>query len=436
MGRPATVYWDKSANAWATNALGKVCYTKTGRQYRTKVRNYDIPKSDKAAAWAWLQSKLEEQRRGLTPDPDLTFLKLSDAYLSHAEKTLPPESYARRVEHLDKFGNWPGPNHPQRMDRRLCRSITPADIRAFVDAMLKEGGTEKGPDGKTVRRGLSPSYVRDGLLKTIKRAFAWGASVDPGSHPGLPLESNPIAGVKGPDVKRRAFRPAEKEAVDAFMKWMDDRTTRMDGLKRRFAAIAVILLECLRATGCRPKELCSAQWKDYAVRDDGWGIIRLDQWKNTEKTGEVRIIALPPRCAERIAWIRALDGRHRTHIFTHRRGRGEARSGSSTPEAGSPWVVDPKTGHTKSLQKWFYRLVNEARGAGIPLPKGFRLYWLRSAYSTEAQRQGIPPSLIAKSMGTSERMLARAYTDLDIDDVGGAAKRVEDGQLKDSGGAA
>lgn len=414
MGRPARVYWDESARAWATNAFGPMCYTKTGRAYRKKQRNYEIPKHDQAGAWAWLAEGIEADRKKLAPISNITFEDVCEHYLKEAEQALPKETYSRRVEHLNRFGNWPSKGHPQRMDRRSALSITPADVKKFMEAVAEDG--------------CSASYIRDGLLKTVKRVYSWAHDLEEGKHAGLPLASNPIAKVKGPEVQRRAFRPAEREAVEKFMAWMETRALGMDGLKQRFARIAVALLECLRATGARPKEFCSAQWKDLEVRPDGWSTIKLEYWKNATKTGEIRTIALPPRCTERIEWIRKQSGHHRTHIFTHRRGRGAAESGVGSPLAGDPWVVDPRTGDTKSLQKWFYRVVDEARKAGVPLPEGFRLYWLRSGYSTEAQRQGVPSALIAKSMGTSERMLARSYTDLDTEDIVGTAKRVEEGR--------
>jgi integrase len=197
----------------------------------------------------------------------------------------------------------------------------------------------------------------------------------------------------------------------------------MPKLKGEFARIAATLILCLKDTGARPKELCVASWDEWSVKPDGWGLIALPawKWKSGKKTGKARAIAVPPRCARRIERMRLREGRHPERIFVRRRNRGSVESGEGSPRAGEPFVwVDFgafRTGDTKSLQKWFFRLANEARAEGIPLPPGFRMYWLRSEFSTAAQRRGLSLSRIAHAMGTSEAMLERNYTDLDQSDI-------------------
>ena len=186
------------------------------------------------------------------------------------------------------------------------------------------------------------------------------------------------------------------------------------------------LLETLRATGCRPKELCVAEWTEWSVKPDGWGSIVLPpaKWKNGRKTGRVRFIAVPPAQAAGIEWIRAQPGRHLTHIFVHRRGRGRATAEHGPATAGEPWIKDPRKDNTKSLQKWFYRLLGSARKDNVPVPDGFRLYWFRSAFATEARRNGVSDALIAHAMGTSTGQLDRSYSDLDDEDAMKAARAI------------
>jgi hypothetical protein len=78
-------------------------------------------------------------------------------------------------------------------------------------------------------------------------------------------------------------------------------------------------------------------------------------------------------------------------------------------------------GH-QGAPEWFRRLREEGARAGRPLPEGFRLYFNRSAYTTEARRRGVNDVTLAKALGTSVRMLDRHYTDLDEADVLEVAK--------------
>jgi integrase len=397
-----------------TQALGEVRVTKSGRPFRSLTLFKDLTREqDRLAAQARLHQLLERGRVKLILGDDITFQQLTEYYLHDAEESgrLGPEAYQRTVEHLNRFGNWPAKDDPYRMDLRPCRQILAEDVEAYVAALLKEG--------------LSDSYISEGLLKTVKATYAWAARVRAGRYPGLPLLSDPIRHVRGPQVKRRAAREESPENVEKLILWATRRAQGMNGLKRRFARISTILLLCLRDTGARPKELCSATWSDWHREAEGWSTITLEVWKNAKKTGEVRTIALPPRCTRRIAWIERQKGRHPSHIFVHRRPRGAVRKGEGTPEAGAPWVLDPaKVGSTKSLQKWFHRLRAEAIAAGVPISRSFRLYWNRSMFSTAAQRRDVPTSLLAKALGTSEAMLRRSYTDLDKTDVLAVARLI------------
>jgi integrase len=251
--------------------------------------------------------------------------------------------------------------------------------------------------------------------------------VEPGRFPGLPLPANPMAGLKGPPVPRRAPRKPDPVAVSRFLRWAWRRALAMgDGPNGVHARDAVVFLMTLRDTGARPKDLCVLEWDDWALSANGWGLIRLPswKWKNGPKTGEPRIFAVPPHCARRIEAIRAREGRHPTRVFTHRK----ARQGGGDPLAGEPWVkldhARKRKGDTKKLQKWFYRLRAAGAEAGRALPEGFRLYFHRSDFTTRARRLGVNDVALAKALGTSVRMLDRSYTDQDESDVMKVAQAV------------
>lgn len=416
MGRPAKAVYSKKYGCWVSTAIGEARETKAGRSYRALVRAPHLthPTRDDSAAQAWLHNELANRSRVILGD-DVTFEQLTEFYLQESESRLGGETYDRAVEHLERFGNWPGRDDPSRMDVQPCRRIEAEDVERYVSQLVKSG--------------LSESYVSEGLLKTLKSCFNWATKVKPGRYAGLPLGLNPTKGVKGPPVKRRVTRDESPENVHRLIVWAMRRAKGMRGLKRRFARISTVLLLCLRDSGARPKELCSARWDQWKVEPDGWSTFTLEVWKNSKKTGEVRTIALPPHCTRRIAWIKRQPGSHPTHVFVHRRPRGAVEQEYGTPEAGEPWVPDPsKKGNTKSLQKWFYRLRKEAIARGVPIGKTFRLYWNRSMFSTAGQRRGVPLALLAKAMGTSEGELRKHYSDLtktDVLDVAKAAMGVQ-----------
>jgi hypothetical protein len=418
MPRPPGAFFDQRAGCWATSSLGELRETGDGRLYRTKVRNYDLrhPTRDKLAAQRWVAEELEKRARAVVPANDLSFRQLTELYLEVAENELSADAYDRRVEQLGRFGTWTPPGDQRPMDLFPCRQITGTHIRDFLAAMVSEGKSE--------------SYVTDGLLKSIKRCFSWGTSVDPGPFAGLPLPTNVAAKVKGPAIQRRPARHVNSVAVSRLIRWSWRRARKSTPIRGRFAKMTTIMMLCLRDTGARPKELCVGCWDEWEVRADGWGILTLPAWKHKtgRKTGNARVIAFPPHCARRVEWIRSLPGRHEQHIFTHQRGRGSVDADGTTAEAGEPWAwVDPvrkRTGNTKGLRRWFARLRADAIAAGVPIDPKFRLYFNRSHYSTEGQRKGVPRALLAEAMGTSERMLERNYTDLEKEDVVNVAKAV------------
>lgn len=419
MPRPPGAFYDKRAGCWASSAIGELRTDRRGKIYRTKVFNRDLRHHtrDRVAAQSWVLSQLERLRTELAPAKDLTFAHVSEYYLQDAEARLGPEAYQRAVEHLDRFGNWPRGNDPNRMDMRLARTISRRDVETYRDSLLEAG--------------LSPSYVADGLLKTLKACLRWAASVDTGRFPGLPLPAYTLTGLRGPTVTRRKQREVDPLKLSRFLRWAWRRACTMSGeVNGRHARSAVLLLMTLRDTGARPKDLCVAEWDEWTLRRDGWGLIRLPawKWKNGKRTGEDRLIAVPPHCARRIEGLRHLEGGHPKRIFTHRRGRGHANAGIGSALAGEPWVMldhqRRRTGDTKALQQWFNRLRAAGQAAGYPLPEGFRLYFARSYYSTEARRRGVNDVALAKAMGTSVRMLDRHYTDLDEDDVIRVAREV------------
>lgn len=409
MPRHASVHYCKRAGCFVTTAFGERRINSKGKAYRLKVfaRHLTHPTKDRRAADAWLADGLRAMTAGRRSLAELTLDEVAEMYLAVAEIELSPETYARRVEQLQRCLAWPDYHHPQRLGLTLITRLTKADVRPFLAEMIEQG--------------RSPAYVTGGLLMALKRLTSWAASVEPGESFGLPIRVDPLAGMKGPEILRRQPRELPESAARSFLRWLWRRVLKKTGPARPFAQITTILVWALRETGARPKELLAAEWSEYSVMPDGWGLIVLPAWKHKtgRKTGKTRKIAIPPAIAKRIEWIRGLEGRHERFLFTRR--------------CGDPWVkVDDRAkrvGDSKAFQRWFGRAVDEAQAAGLPLPEGFRLYWQRSGYATEARRNGVPDALLAEAMGTSVIMLERSYTDLTTEDVLNAAKRARNHQV-------
>lgn len=412
MGREAKAFYDRAKRCFATNALGELRTTPKGRRYRLKVYNHDLtdPVKDKRAAQQWVDGELAKREEAKRFEGDITYRQLTESYLHDLAKRVGDETLKNSVTRLVQFGRWPNVGDPHRVDMRLARSITRRVIEDFRDAMMV---------------GRSASYVSNGLLSTLRACFRWASSIEAGIYPGLPLPSNPFAGVSMPAVPRRAPRSIDPRKVARFVGWLWRRAYNMGGLHRHHAKSAAILVMTLRDSGARPKELCAAEWDDWHLFDDGWGLIRLApwKWKNGRKTGEERLIAIPPHCSRYIEAMRAHSDRHPTRIFTHRRapGRGAGSADVGSAFAGDPWVtIDrerKRVGSTATLQCWFRGVHIEATKAGYGVCEGFRLYFGRSMYATQSRLRSVNDVSLAKAMGTSVRMLDRHYTDLDAAEV-------------------
>ena len=421
MPRQPGVHFDKRAGCWATSSLGEMRFTATGRGYRPKTYNRGLthPTKDRQAARDWISAKLREKGEGakVAGDPDL--YQLAEWHLHDVEKVLSPKAYLVRAESLCRCLDWPGRDHPQRIGKIPAKKVCREDIRPFLAAMTE--------------LGRSDFYVRYSLLSAIKRLLSWATEVEPGRFPGLPLASSPLARIKWDSTPVRSRREVDPKVVGRFVRWAWREAMGRGPKVRRFAQIQVILLQAMRETGARPKELLVAEWSEYRRFDDGWGLITLPawKWKNGKKTKKERLIAIPPAVARRIEWIRSHPGHHPDRIFCRRPGKDSEARGVDW-DAGEPWVwIDPKTkrsGPSDSFQECFLRLRKRASLAGVPMPEGFRLYFFRSSYSTESQRRGVSRAELADSMGTSEAMLAKHYSDHDERDIMATAKRAREGR--------
>ncbi len=403
------VFYDKRAKCWATNSLGEPRHIakgpNAGKMYRPRsyARHLTHPTKDRRAAEGWLNDQLETTATKLSPANNLTLDQIQEFYLHAVDGDLTPDSLNHRVEQLDRCLGWRGRGWAQTLGQRVAAEVTVDDIETMADALLAEG--------------LSRSYVNDSLLRSLRRLFSWASDVKPGLYAGLPLKENPIAKFKSLVVPRRKLRVVSSNEAALFQKFLYKSALRESGLLRRFGLITAHMIFALRETGARPKELCVAEWSELNVHADGWGTIILPDWKHKtgKKTGRERIVPLPPHVMRRIEWIRALPGRHEKFIFTHKRSQLCREEG--TPEAGQPWTwvnhEKKQCGTSQNLQGWFYRHRIAAEAAGLTMPKGFRMYWQRSRFSTHARLKGNAASQIAQTMGTSEKYIEASYSDFD-----------------------
>jgi integrase len=139
-------------------------------------------------------------------------------------------------------------------------------------------------------------------------------------------------------------------------------------------------------TGARPGELCAARWEDWrpnVIRDalgHGWSILEVDHKNRRWTDGRKRKIIVPPALTRAIERMRAREGRHPTHLWAHRRGRGAETRGAVSPELGEPWK---RHALDQRVRKWREAAI-QAAAAGDRLaalvPPDVVLYCLRHGY--------------------------------------------------------
>jgi integrase len=265
---------------------------------------------------------------------------------------------------------------------RPAREIVVADLARMRKAWEKDG--------------YSPGMIRR-LYSEVLACWAWAARPVEDRVPVVLLQGNPLEGLRLPPGGPRKARYLPLARLDELAAFAVARAPGLGPLRSRFELNAVLMLRFLAETGARPKEACEATWESF---DADAGMVVLAKHKTARKTGRARTIVVPPSIVTELVELKASGYAHPTHLFAHPRSRGA--DPSARRETGQPWS---RVGYAE----WFRKLVKAARGAGIGLPAGLSLYWLRHSFQTDAFQAGLGGDAAADLAGNTKEIARGTY---------------------------
>lgn len=390
MPRPRKPWWHARDACYKTRVDGR-------EEILRHVDGSKVPRGDVAAAWAAVTLLLAERDARTARGLDPTVEEVCSDYLVAAKVECGHDTLYGKEWVLEKWCDFGTP----RYGGRRAKSIGPGQLHAMRLSWELEGYA-----GNMVRR----------LYREVRACWAWAARPEPERVPVVLLPANPLAGMRSPPASARAEKYVPISALRELIAAAVVRATLMGSLRRRFELQAVLMLNLLTETGCRPKEACSSTWVSF---DAEAGVIRLERHKTGKVTGKARVIVLPPALVAELVALRDSGHAHPTHVFAHARSKGEASIGADR-ETGAPWT---RPGYTE----WFRELVKMARAGGLDLPAGITLYWLRHSYLTDAQMV-IPGERAANLAGNTKEVARDAYLHAQLAALRADAERVARGR--------
>jgi integrase len=217
------------------------------------------------------------------------------------------------------------------------------------------------------------------------------------------IDANPIAGYELPKAVYQGDRYAPATEVVAFLDFVDQEATKASGKFARFERLTALLIHVVANTGCRPGELCVAEWKHYDPKTKTI-VLPPDLHKTGRKTNKPRKIILPVGLAEKVEVEMSRPDRHPTHIFCHRIGsREKERDGAPL---GIPW-------NSNALCKRVRKLRTAAIAAKVLVTDDgltrLHLYRLRHSYATNAIQRGVSVGDTAALIGNSTKTTENTY---------------------------
>lgn len=368
--------WHKGQQLWYARVGER---DRTGRRravYMTRSVGDPLTKPprghrDEAQAWRWLEAYRAETEARIVDPRNPTVWALVELYLEYAKRrvaagTMAAAHYEARRRHLGHLVGFAPPGGDPLADRRALE-LTPRILTLAVE----DWG-----------RDYAPHYVRD-IVSSILTAYHWAAR--PGSAgEGRLIPVMPLDGFRRPTIPRFDGRYIETVEARRFLRWCWFRSRRARKDRRDSGRLAVLLLQFVRLTGCRPGEACKLTWDDINWED---GRIDLTDHK-TVRYGKARTIYLTPAVSRILRAIDRQENRHHRLVFP--------RTGK-----GSPW---DSTALAARLRAWR----KEAKAAGLDFGK-MTAYWLRHSYITDALLNGGSYADVAKMAGNSPAVLESVY---------------------------
>lgn len=390
--------WHTTNQEWVSD-VGEAYVDKSGRVRRRTVAFPGIGKKDVRRAREALAEFLDLRDDPEVPRGQCVFSQVCQLYLIHSERTAAESTYKGHRQMLAyvcdtlhagrKFGD------------RKAEEITATDLDRIVQAWAA--------------KKRSPTYISR-MIGSVQAAMNWAAAPVAGRDPERLIASNPLKGYTSPAAKipDAPDRFAERDEVEAFVKWLRVRAARMEThLIGKFEARLAGLIWTGYLSGARPGELCIAEWGDFdprveEVNGQWWGRIVLDhtRWKAGRKTGRKRVIYLHPDSVAEIEAIRSDPDRHPRWIWTHKRGSRAEGRGDQKPEWGSPWSSNYLSRKVRNLRR-------EAIEEKVPLLDSgddrFTFYRLRHSRAAELLAAGVDLYTVGKLLGTSATMVQKRY---------------------------
>ncbi len=388
MPRPSHPWWWADRGCWAANVGGK-------RHCAPR----EIGEKDWLAARDWHARLLRDlspgtvRRAGSLTVQDLCedYLRWDLARVEAGERSRQGFRPARTV--LGKFAD--AVHKGKRIGSKPAVQFTAGDLQAVLAQWKADG--------------RSPGYCVS-LVSTVRGVFNWAARPIPERDPERLIESNPIAGFRGPTAPAAKPRYAQRAEAAAWLRWLRGR-----GVNRSFLHIQRALIHC----GARPSELVRARWKH--VDWDGWttprgghpgAMITLDDWKNSRKSGKARRIFLPPPI-------------RRVLLIAARGQPDDPERPLFVSESGEAWSNADAVGGRVRRQR---DAANAAAGAaGRPAPfkqvgpdKLINYRWRHTAASTLIMN-GFDITTVAELLGTSPDHVRKTYAHLLTKHLAGAA---------------
>lgn len=371
MPRRPVGFWDaRSKRHYAR--LGDV-NPKTGKRRAFMLRHEDgrtIAQDDAPAVAAAISRRLADlenaERRASGP----TVAEVCTAYVAwHAEQGSAERTVKDHHYHLTRFCKF-APDGIRYGDRPAA-TIEPADVWAL--------------DGNFGSLRL--------MYASVMACWSWAARPVKGRSSVRLIPTNPLARLPKPPRGKITRKVVEWPTVRRLIRFAWGRSKGVGKTRRErtriFERLRVLALRFMAETGCRPGEASSLEWGDL-ILEERRCVIPSERTK-TRKTGRDRRFALSVRTIQLLEAAKRHPAAHPKYVFV------PAWTRSAKPPA-------------KALTDWWRKeLKPAALAAGIELPKGISLYWLRHTLQSEGL-EAFSAERIAAVAGNSPAVLMSTYS--------------------------
>lgn len=378
----ATALWYANLGPPGANGRAKRIYAPKSVDSETK-------------AWRWLEEQLAARAARKVEAEDPTVFGLSQYWLAWSEKRA-NESHITRKEYVNRCTHltllWEAKISGALVRDLRARDFTEAELSVVVDGW---------------RSSYSGQYIAN-VVRTVKACWKWGADRIAGRVPLRLLQEHTLAGYRPPAVPRRVDRYVEPAVIRSFHRWAWGLARRSPGYSKRFDRLYLWLVRFCGLTGARPGEACRLTWSMVDLTA-GVVVIPAASHKTGKKTGRDREIQITRPVARMLRAVEKLEGRHPTHVFTHRRGKGAEYRGEGSAQAGEPWPDGSSASKRLLKLRRLAMTTNAVEGLVDVGPKRLIQYTGRHVYASNALMNGLTSSETAELLGNSAKMVEDVY---------------------------